>query len=311
LTSNDLFFVRNHFAVPQFALPSWKLRVSGRVRFPLEITYDDILRKPSRTLKVTLECAGNGVGSGGVSTATWTGVPFRTILAQAGMNSGVRQVRFVGADQGEENSANPSVNFARSIPLQKALHPDTLLAYRMNGAPLPPEHGYPLRAIIPGWYGMDCVKWLTGIEVLDHADRTYFMTERYIATRLDAVGSDQRPLTRVLVKSLITKPREGEILKVGLNSVEGAAWAGERGVAGVEVSTSGGKNWTAATLNWQSQPYSWVFWTYSWEIGAPGVYTVMARATDDEGNVQPSSRDPLRIDSYELNSYHSVRCEAR
>jgi len=311
LTSNELFFIRNHFAPPQVALSGWKLRVSGRVRTPLEITYEELLRKPSRTLTVTLECAGNGVGSGGVGNATWTGVPLKAVLAQAGMSSGAKEVRLVGADQGAENPADPRVRFARSIPVAKAMHPDTLLAYQMNGVPLPAEHGYPLRAIIPGWYGMDSVKWLTGMEVLDHPDTSYFMTRRYNATRLGVVGSDQRPVTRVLIKSLITQPREKEILKVGFNTIEGAAWAAENRVARVEVSTNEGKNWTTASLNWDSQPYSWVFWTYSWGVGAPGTYTVTARAVDDEGNVQPSARDSLRMDSYELNSYHSVRCEVR
>lgn len=310
LTPNNKFFIRNHFAPPLLSL-SGKVQVTGRVRSPLEIRYADILRQPSRTLTVTLECAGNGVGFGGVSTATWTGIALETLLKQAGLSSGVKHIRLVGADRGIEGPSNIPLSFMRSIPLEKALHPDTLLAFQMNGAPLPPEHGYPLRAIVPGWYGMDSVKWLLRIEALDHEDASFFMTQRYVAIRLQTIGSEQFPITRMRVKSLITQPRVGEVLAPGLYTIRGAAWAGENKLAQVEVSTNGGKDWTSATLDSDALPYSWVLWKYGWEVRAPGVYTVVGRATDDHGNTQPSSRDSLRIDSYELNWYQSVRCEVR
>src|SRR5207249_1230031 len=150
-----------------------------------------------------LECAGNAVGSGGVSTATWKGVSLGTLLEEAGIGPGVRYIQLVGADRGTEHSSHAPISFARSIPLAKAMHPDTLLALRMNGATLPVEHGYPLRAIVPGWYGMDSVKWLVHIEALDHEDESFFMTQRYMAVRLQTVGSQQDPLTRMRVKSQI------------------------------------------------------------------------------------------------------------
>jgi len=309
LNANEAFYVRNHFATPQLSEAGWKLQVGGRVGSPREVGYADILRQPTRTLTVTLECAGNGVGGGGVSTATWTGIPLATLLKQAGLSPAVRRIRLIGADRGIEIPSQPSLAFARSIPLEKALHPDTLLAFQMNGSALPPEHGYPLRALVPGWYGMDSVKWLTRIEALDHADTSLFMTQRYVATRLQAVGSDQYPVTRIRVKSLITQPREGEVLTPGPHTIRGAAWAGENRVARVEVSTDGGRNWAPADLDKDVRPYSWVLWTYPWEARDSWAYKIVARATDDQANTQPGSRDPLRIDGYELNWCHTIRCE--
>ncbi len=308
-TPNDKFFIRNHFAAPRLSLQGWTLRVVGRVRSPLELRYADILSHPARNLTATLECAGNGVSFAGVGTATWTGIPLETLLKEARVSSGAKQIRLVGADRGAENPSQTPVTFIRSIPLEKALHPDTLLAFRMNAAPLPPEHGYPLRAMVPGWYGMDSVKWLVRIEVLDQPDTSYFMTQRYIAVRLETIGSRQQAIARMRVKSLIAQPREGEILPPGLHTIRGAAWAGENRVVQVEVSTDGGKDWASATLEQDAQSYTWVLWNYLWDVRVPGAYTIMVRATDDLGNTQPSSRNPLRVDAYEMNWYHSVRCE--
>src|SRR5215831_15344938 len=168
ITPNNQFFIRNNFSVPLLNPESWKLRVTGAVRHPLELDYREITNQPNRSLMVTLECAGNPVGGGGVSTATWTGTALRELLDRAGIEPGVKFVRFVGGDQGSVNGFSESpVSFMRSIPLDKALNWDTLLAHQMNGGVLPAEHGYPLRAIVPGWYGMDSVKWLTQIEALD------------------------------------------------------------------------------------------------------------------------------------------------
>jgi DMSO/TMAO reductase YedYZ molybdopterin-dependent catalytic subunit len=310
LTPSAEFFIRDHFAVPQ--LPAaWKLQMTGRVRLPFEISEADIQRQPGRTLTVTVECAGNGVGSGGVSTADWTGIPLRTLLERAGLGRGVKVIRLVGADRGTDAPSSPPVSFIRSIPVEKALHPDTLLAYQMNGAPLSAEHGHPVRAIVPGWYGMDSVKWLTRVEALDREDTSYFMSQRYLAVRLELVGSEQHTVTGIRVKSLIVEPRAGATLTPGPSMVRGAAWAGENRVARVEVSLNGGSDWAPATLDKDVRPYSWVLWSYPWKVPASGAYTIVARATDDRGNTQPISRDPLRLDNYELNWCHAVRCEVR
>lgn len=309
LTANGAFFIRNHFNVPVLNSSAWKLRVMGRVRTPLEVDYQELVSQRARSLTATVECAGNPVGGAGVSTATWSGIGLRELLEQAGLQAGVKCIRLVGADQGSVGeSFGLSIPYSRSIPLDKALKPETLLAYQMNGVPLPAEHGYPLRALVAGWYGMDSVKWLQSVEALDHEDQGYFMTQRYVATRLRAVGSERRALTRMRVKSQIARPREGEILPLGPYSLHGAAWAGEKKVVEVEVSVDGGETWAQATLETAPEPYAWVLWSFEWVPKFPGDYTVTVRATDEEGTTQVHSPDLLRLDDYEDNWWHSVRC---
>jgi DMSO/TMAO reductase YedYZ molybdopterin-dependent catalytic subunit len=308
LTPTTDFFIRNHFGVPDDIARHWKLRISGQVRSEFEISYSDISRLASRTITATIECAGNGVGSGGVSTATWTGVPLAALLQKAVLRPEVTQIRLVGADRGIERSLLASVPFSRSIPLEKALHSDTLLAFKMNGDLLPPEHGRPLRAIVPGWYGMDSVKWLIRIEALDHEDSNPFMTDWYVAIRVKTIGSERSVLTRMQVKSLIVHPRDGEVLTVAPYTISGVAWAGENRVAKVEVSTDGGREWSPATFKSDGLDYTWVFWNYDWHVHASNIYTIMVRATDERGNTQPHARESLRLDNYELNSYHTIHC---
>jgi DMSO/TMAO reductase YedYZ molybdopterin-dependent catalytic subunit len=308
LTPNDQFYVRDHFAAPHLTQQGWKVEILGHVRTTFTVTHAEVLRLPARDLTVTVECAGNGVGEGGVSTATWTGIALKQLLERAGLLPDVKYVRLRGADHGNVGSFSAATPYARSIPLEKALHPDTLLAYRMNGSPLPQEHGYPVRAIIPGWYGMDSVKWLVQIEALTRSDASYFMTEAYLATRLRTIGSEQEPITRMRVKSQIARPRDGEVIPRGTYQIRGAAWAGENKVAKVEVSTDGGGTWAAASLQAEARPCAWTLWEYRWDAETPGAYTIVVRASDDRGVTQPSSRDSLRLDSYEQNSYHSVRC---
>ena len=303
ITPEEDFYIRDHFPAPRLASRSWRLRISGHVLSSLEVTYADIIRGPARNMVATLECAGNAVGAGGVSTAEWTGIPLGKLLQQAGLRPEVKQIRLIGADGNEEPGF-----FLRSIPVEKALHPDTLLAFQMNGAQLPVEHGYPVRAIVPGWYAMDSVKWLARIEALDQEDTSPFMTQQYVSLRLQAVGSQRAPVTRMQVKSQIAWPPDRAVLGAGQYAIRGAAWAGENKVALVEVSTNGGQDWAAASLEKSPAQYAWVLWSYPWDAQRPGEYRIFVRATDDKGNTQPASRDPLRVDAYELNWRQSVTC---
>jgi DMSO/TMAO reductase YedYZ molybdopterin-dependent catalytic subunit len=274
------------------------------------VSYHDILQQPRRNLAVTVECAGNEVGGGAVSTANWTGISLSAVLNEANLQPGGRFVRLIGADQGVADARlKRQLPYGRSIPLDKALHKDTILAFEMNGAPLAAEHGYPLRAVVPGRYGMDAVKWIVAIEVLDQSDRSYFMTERYVTARLLAAGVERTPVTRMLVKSQITSPREGETLPFGPYTIRGAAWAGEDRISTVEVSCDAGKNWMSARLEKQHQPYTWVLWQCPWKPPGPGDHTIVVRAADAEGRTQPSERDRLRFDQYENNWYHAVHCK--
>jgi DMSO/TMAO reductase YedYZ molybdopterin-dependent catalytic subunit len=309
ITPNHGFFIRNHFKTPVIRAEDWRLSLTGRFHSSLEIGYQEVLRLPKRSITVTVECAGNGVGGGAVSTAIWTGIPLRELLNRAGLEPGARFLRLTGCDQGTAEAASEQIPFARSIPIEKALHPDTILAFEMNGVPLPAEHGFPLRAIVPGWYGMDAVKWLVSIEALGHQDLSHFMTERYVATRLLAVGTERRPLNRMHVKSQITSPREGEHLPLPACVIRGAAWAGESEVSQVEVAVDGGRIWARAELEAPPQPYCWVLWKYVWTPPGSGKYTIAARATDAQGRTQPATKDRLRFDQYDNDWYHAVRCE--
>jgi DMSO/TMAO reductase YedYZ molybdopterin-dependent catalytic subunit len=306
ITPEGDFYIRDHFPAPRLASRAWRLRITGHVLSALELTYADIVRQPARNMVVTLECAGNAVGAGGVSTAEWTGIPLGKLLQQAGLRSQAKHIRLIGAD----GDRGPGF-FSRSIPLEKALHPDTMLAFRMNGAQLPVEHGYPLRAIVPGWYAMDSVKWLVQIQVLDREDTSPFMTQQYVSLRLQAVGSERAPVTRMQVKSQIAWPPDRALLIAGQYFVRGAAWAGENKVALVEVSTNGGQDWAAASLENSPAQYAWVLWKYPWDAQKRGEYRISVRATDEKGKTQPAARDPVRVDAYELNWRQSVACTVR
>jgi DMSO/TMAO reductase YedYZ molybdopterin-dependent catalytic subunit len=321
LTPTDRFYVRNHFAMPKLDVRTWRLRVEGHVRKPLELTYDDLRKIPQRTQVVTLECAGNARSFltpkpkgvpwelGAVGTAEWTGVPLFNLLGLAGLPTDEQELlRFVrsgaevlleGADSGllkEDPRPQGPVSFARSLPLSRAWKPDVLLALRMNGSDLPPAHGYPLRAIVPGWYGMASVKWLTRIVVLERPFRGYFQTIDYSYWQKQDGLAVLTPITDLQVKAAVARPAPQEVVAANSNyRVHGAAWAGEAEVAKVEVSTDGGTTWAEAKLLDDAVPHAWRRWEYAWRTPAqPGAYTVRARATDKSGRVQATERDPDR-----------------
>src|SRR5579863_3863827 len=174
VTPNADFFVRNHFRTPKISEAAWNLEISGMVSTPLKLSYADLLLASSVRRPATLECAGNPTGGGGVGTAVWSGLSLAELLKQSGLQPGATTVVFHGADSGDGENLPPGTHYARAIPLEKAMDPSTLLAYEMNGGPLPADHGFPLRALVAGWYGMDSVKWLTRVEVLQQPFRGYF-----------------------------------------------------------------------------------------------------------------------------------------
>jgi len=302
VTANSDFFVRNHFAVPKISDEAWRLEIGGLVSKPLNLAYADLLLMPSARCASTLECAGNATGGAGVGTAVWSGLPLGDLLQQAGLKPGATTIVFHGADSGEGENVPPGTHFARAIPLEKAMEPATLLAYEMNGEPLPAEHGFPLRALVPGWYGMDSVKWLTRIEVLDQPFKGYFQDEKYVA--LAAHGAS-RPLTLIQVNSKFLRPSEDEEIHGKTYRMEGVAWAGERKIARVEVRVSGGA-WQAASLAGSPAALIWTPWSYDWQVPRSGRYVLEVRATDEDGRRQPDARDPDRKDPYELNTPHGV-----
>jgi DMSO/TMAO reductase YedYZ molybdopterin-dependent catalytic subunit len=304
VTPTRLFFVRNHFDVPQIDLETWRLSVEGCVERPLELTWDELTSLPERTVFATVECAGNGRsflrqrvdgvqwGAGAIGHAEWTGAPLRLVLQRAGIRAGAVEVLFEGVDSGKEPDHPAPMCFARSLPLAKAFDPDTLLVVRMNGEPLEPNHGFPLRLFVPGWYGVASVKWLRRIEVLNHRFQGYFQTKKYTRQRMTAQGSELVVVGPMAVKSEIVRPTPGATLGVGTNRVFGLAWAGEEAVAGVAVSTDRGQSWNDAELLGPRAPYSWALWEYLWEAAEPGEYSLLARATSASGHSQPLEHDP-------------------
>ncbi len=323
VTPTRLFFVRNHFPVPDVDVNSWRLSVEGKVGKPRHWTWEELTELPERTVFATVECAGNGRsflrphvhgvqwGAGAVGHAEWTGVPLRLVLQESGVRPEAIEVLFEGADHGSEADHPEDMNFARSLPLEKALHPDTLLVHRMNGETLEARHGFPLRLFVPGWYGVASVKWLRRIEVLDRPFKGYYQTVKYTVQRQAAAGVETVIVGPMAVKSEILRPREGAVLGVGPNRISGLAWAGEEPVTRVEVSTDGGRSWADAVLAGPQAPYSWTLWEYLWEAGRPGGYELLARAVGAGGRVQPVDHDPL------CGGYHihfsrptSVRVEA-
>ncbi|HEV2969989.1 MAG TPA: sulfite oxidase [Pirellulales bacterium] len=305
VTPNRLFFVRNHFDVPTINRNDYRLRIHGCVDRPVEWTWDELTALPERSVFSTVECAGNGRsflqqkvsgvqwGAGAIGHAEWTGVPLHLVLEKSGIQSGAQEVIFEGADRGAEPDHPEPMNFARGLPLEKALDPNTLLAYRMNGEFLTPSHGYPLRLFVPGWYGVASVKWLERIEVVSEPFQGYFQTVKYTVQRRGPTGLETVVLGPMAVKSEIIRPQTGAVLGPGMNRISGVAWAGEEPVDRVEVSTDGGESWNSAELIGLRAPYSWTLWGYRWEVAEPGSYTLRVRATSASGRTQPEQHELL------------------
>lgn len=320
--ANDQFYVRNHFPAPAIRPQEWRLRVEGAVDRPLELTYDDLLRMPAVTTSALLECAGNnrsylgpevkGVAwqLGAVGVARWTGVPLALVLDRARVRSGAVEVILEGADRGTVANFPEEIRFARSLPLKKARRGDVLLAHHMNNAELPKDHGFPLRAVVPGWYGVASVKWLTRIIVSEQPFHGYFQSVDYTVWQRPNGLPTQVPITEMLLKAQIARPTLGEKLTAGKEyRIFGAAWTGNGEVARVEVSTDGGDRWTEARLLGKANPYTWRLWEYDWQVpGRTGPRVVLARAVDSEGRKQPLEREKDRR-NYLINHVLPIRVD--
>jgi DMSO/TMAO reductase YedYZ molybdopterin-dependent catalytic subunit len=322
LVPTNRFYVRSHFPIPAVEAASWRLSIEGEVNKVLTISYDELRALPAKTVMATLECAGNGRArlapkvkgllweQGAVGNATWTGVPLSVLLERAGVPAEALDVIFEGADQGtvsDEPKAPGTIHYARSLPLAKARQPEVLVAYLMNGQPLPPEHGFPVRLLVPGWYGMASVKWLSKITVSATPYAGYWQTLEYAYWQREHGLPTLTPVTTMQVKAEIARPALHEAVPAGQPyRVFGAAWAGESEVSRVEVSTDGGQTWQPAQLLDEAVPFAWRLWEFSWTPPAtPGRYTLQARATDRAGHTQPISHDPDRR-NYMINKIASL-----
>ena len=326
LTPNDLFYIRSHFKAPVLDRHDYKLTIGGAVERPFTIDYEELLAMASVTRPATLECAGNGriflvpqvKGAqwqlGAVSTAEWTGVPLTALLERAGLSSDACEVLFEAADTGtpkEEPIPPGETSYARSLSVGKAK--DVIIAYAMNGEEIPVDHGFPLRAIVPGHYGMASVKWLTHIRVLTEPFKGYWQTSDYGYWAYDENRNPMRlALGQMAVKSAIARPRTREFIPAGSSyRVFGAAWGSDTHVEKVELSTNDGKSWQPVRFLDEPQFGAWRRWQFDWQVPHDrGTYILKSRATDTAGNTQPEHHDK-RFGTYVVNHTFGIEVVVR
>lgn len=315
LTPSESFFVRNHLGTPAVDPLAFRLEVTGLVRTPLRLPLDALRRMPRTRATVTLECAGNGrarfarteiTGTpwelGAVGTAAWSGVRLAEVLLRAGVREEANHVWLEGADVPAEPGGP---KFLRSIPLEKAMD-DVLLADAMNDVPLTPAHGAPLRAVVPGWYGVASTKWLTRLSLEGRPCDGPYMTDAYRYVSPDVAPASAPPVQELRVKSLILEPCAGDRVPRGVVHARGFAWAGPDGVSRVEVSADGGRSWIDAALE-PAEPGAWRPWRVALSLDT-GPAELMARATDGAG-VSQALEAPFNLGGYGNNAIHRVAFE--
>jgi DMSO/TMAO reductase YedYZ molybdopterin-dependent catalytic subunit len=324
VTPAGLHYLLIHYDIPAVDPAAFRLTIGGHVRRPLTLTIDDLRARPAVTAAVTLECAGNGRAlleprpisqpwlRGAVGNAEWTGTPLAPLLAEAEPASGAVEVSFAGLDHGLEGGVEQ--DYERGLSIDEAMRPDALLAYAMNGAPLLPQHGFPLRLVIPGWYGMAHVKWLTRISVLDEPFEGYqnLVSYRRQTDEDDVPGA---PVQRIRVRSLIEPPGftsfspRARILDPGPVRLRGRAWSGSAPVTRVDVSTDGGASWSEADLAPAGDPYAWRAWQTQWDA-TPGEHVLCSRATDATGATQPEEPE-WNVGGFENNAIERMPVTVR
>ncbi len=298
LTPTGLHYLLVHFDIPPVDPVTWRLRIAGRVRQPLDLALDDLRARPRRTIPVTLECAGNGRARlhprpisqpwlvEEIGTAEWTGTPLGPVLDEAGLADDAVEVVFTGADRGVQGDVEQ--DYARSLTIEDAMRPEVLLVYEMNGEPLQPQHGFPLRLIVPGWYGMASVKWLTSIESVSEPFTGYQQATAYRYQR-DADDPGE-PVTQIRVRALMNPPGIPDFLtrrrfvEPGTVTLRGRAWSGFGPITRVEVGVDGA--WSDAKLDPPRGDFAWRGWSFEW-AAVPGDHELNCRATDAAGNTQP------------------------
>ncbi|MDA1001312.1 MAG: sulfite oxidase [bacterium] len=301
ITPAGMHYVLHHYDVPQPDPAAWRLEVGGLVEKPLSLSLDALRGMPAAAYAAVFECAGNGRAHmaprrlsqpwfhGGVGCAEWRGVRLRAVLEAAGVKAGAPEILFTGLDEGVQGGERQF--YQRSLPVKEAMGEASLLAWEMNGQPLPAAHGAPLRLVVPGWYGMANVKWLGRIEAIGEPFHGYQMDVAYVASKsADAPGAR---ITLMKPRALMAPPgipvymsAGGRICDAGEVHIEGKAWSGRARIIRVEVSTDGGASWQAAGLGAARSPHAWAPWFFKWNA-APGRHTLICRATDETGEMQP------------------------
>jgi sulfane dehydrogenase subunit SoxC len=320
ITPVGLHYLLVHYDIPGVDPATWRLVVEGHVDRPLSLSLEDLKALPPATRVATMECAGNGRAAlsprpvsqpwllEAVGTGEWRGVSLRQVLDNAGLRAGAVDVVFTGIDRGVEGGVEQS--YARSLPVAEVLRDEPILAYELNGAALPPQHGYPLRLVVPGWYGMTNVKWLERISVGTEPFDGYQQVRGYrYRASVDDPGT---PVTRMMPRALMVPPgipdfmTRKRTIPMRPCRLEGRAWSGWGAIEGVEVSTDGGSSWSAAELGDATPaPWAWRQWTFWWTPPAEGDHILCSRARDAAGNVQPTEI-PWNYGGYSNNSVQRV-----
>jgi DMSO/TMAO reductase YedYZ molybdopterin-dependent catalytic subunit len=299
ITPTGLHYLLVHFDIPAVDPATWQVALGGLVDRPLELTLDDLRARPSQTIPVTLECAGNGRARlqprplsnpwlfEAIGTAEWTGTPLAPLLDEAGLRDDAAEIVFTGADRGVQGGVEH--DFQRSLSIADARRPEVMLVYAMNGQPLQPQHGFPVRLVVPGWYGMASVKWLRSIEAVSQPFEGYQQARTYrYKTDADDPGI---PVSRIRVRALMTPPgipdyfSRRRLVDAGHVQLSGRTWGGRAPIQRVEVAIDG--VWGAATLAPASGDFAWRAWSFEWDA-TPGLHTLACRATDADGEGQPA-----------------------
>src|SRR5262245_8899001 len=322
VTPAGMHYLLIHFDVPEGDDVSWSLSIDGLVEKPTTLSMANLRSRPKVSLPVTMECAGNGRArltprpisqpwlTEAIGTAAWTGTPLRPIFEEAGIKDEAIELVFTGADRGIQGEIEQ--DYQRSLTIADAMRDEVLLAYEMNGAPLPPQHGSPLRLLVPGWYGMTSVKWLNRIAAVAEP----FEGDQQTAYRFRQQPEDEgEPVTRMRPRSLMIPPgipdfmTRRRFVEAGTVELMGRAWSGAGPVVRVEVSTDGGSSWGDATLGEPASLYAWTPWRFAWDA-EPGTYELSPRATDAEGNTQPFEQ-PWNLHGFGNNMVQRVPVKVR
>ena len=320
ITPPGLHYLLIHYDIPFVDAAEWRLRIGGAVESPMSMALHELQAMPSKTLTVTMECAGNGRarlqprpvsqpwGVEAVGTARWTGVPLRDLLEIANPLAEAVELVFTGADHGTERGVEQ--DYQRSLPIEHSMQAEILLAYAMNGEPIPAQHGHPMRLLVPGWYGMASVKWLHRIEAVT-TPFTGYQQKAYTYHRNET--DPGTPVTTIEVRSLMIPPgfpdflTRRRVVDEGPVELRGRAWAGPVEIERVEVGVNG--EWFDATLGDPIGAFAWRGWSAIW-TPAPGEHVLTCRATDANGNTQPLNQ-PWNTGGFGNNAVQTVPVTVR
>jgi sulfane dehydrogenase subunit SoxC len=321
ITPIGMHYVLIHFDVPDVDPATFELAVDGRVRDPAALTLEDLRARPAVTMPVVMECAGSGRArleprpvsapwhEEAIGCAEWTGTPLRGVLEEAGLLDDAVELLFTGQDRGIDQGIEQ--DYQRSLPIEEAMREDVLLAYEMNGQPLPASHGFPLRLVVPDWYGMTSVKWLRSITAI--AEPFEGVQQALLYRYRSSEDDPGTPVTRKRPRALMAPPGVPEFLtrarhvRAGLTLIEGRAWSGADPISRVEFSADGGRSWHDARLEERNGPHGWSGWSYEWHADEPGDHELCVRATDAAGNVQPlDSSEAWNQGGYGVNAVQRV-----